>query len=203
VVEEPGRRERKKRLTRQALVDAAVRLFAERGYERTTVADVAEAADVSARTFFLHFATKEDVLLADAAERVRSGAAAVLEGAASPAAALSAAAEVMIADAWRGDLRSGAAGLRARLVVDNPAVRARLLEVGFAAQADVAAALAAAFPDRVDEVDAAALVGALMGAVAAAAVVALRRGDPPEAVRDAMRRAAALALEPARSLGAP
>ncbi|WP_214404174.1 TetR/AcrR family transcriptional regulator [Pseudonocardia lacus] len=193
-----GRRERKKQLTRQALVDAAVRLFTERGFERTTVADIAEAADVSTRTFFLHFATKEDVLLADVTERVSGGAAAVLRDAASPAEALAAAADVMITDAWRGDLRTGAAGLRARLVVDNPAVRARLLQVGFAAQEGIAAALVAAFPDQLDEVDAAALVGALMGAVASAAVAALRRGDPPDAVRDAMRRAAALALAPGR-----
>jgi len=197
VVDGPGRRERKKELTRRALVDAAVRLFDERGYDRTTVADIAEAADVSARTFFLHFAAKEDVLLADTAERVSSGVAAVLGAATSPAGALAAAAEVMITDAWGGDLRTGPAGLRARLVVDNPSVRARVLQVGFAAQSRLAAALVGAFPDRIDDVDAAALVGALMGAVAGAAMVALRRGDPPDAVRDAMRRAAALALRAA------
>ncbi|MCO1654675.1 TetR/AcrR family transcriptional regulator [Pseudonocardia humida] len=196
MVEGPGRRERKKQLTRQALVDAAVRLFTERGYERTTVADIAEAADVSTRTFFLHFPTKEDVLLADADGRVDSGVAAVA-GAASPAAALAAAAEAMISDAWRGDLRAGPAGLRARLVVDNPAVQARLLQVGFAAQTRLADALREAHPDLVDDVDAAALVGALLGAVATTAVAALRRGDPPDAVRDAMRRAAELALRAA------
>jgi AcrR family transcriptional regulator len=44
------------------LQQAAVQLFAEHGYEETTVADIAARAEVSIRTFFLHFPTKEDVL---------------------------------------------------------------------------------------------------------------------------------------------
>ena len=46
---QPGRRERKKLATRQALQDAALRLVAERGLEQVTVEDISEAADVATR----------------------------------------------------------------------------------------------------------------------------------------------------------
>ncbi|SEF18026.1 transcriptional regulator, TetR family [Streptomyces sp. 2112.3] len=54
-----GRRERKKARTRQALTDAAVRLFTERGFDQVGVREVAEAADVSLSTLFKHFPSKE------------------------------------------------------------------------------------------------------------------------------------------------
>jgi AcrR family transcriptional regulator len=57
-------RERKKRATRDAIATTARRLFAERGFDAVTVAEVAEAANVSEKTVFNHFAAKEDLAFA-------------------------------------------------------------------------------------------------------------------------------------------
>jgi len=62
-VAEPARRERKKRQTRDALVRAALRLFDAQGYEQTAVREITDAVDVSERTFFRYFASKEDLAL--------------------------------------------------------------------------------------------------------------------------------------------
>lgn len=122
----PGRRERKKLQTRQAIRRAAFRLFAERGYEATGVDRIAEAAEVSPSTVFRHFPAKEDIVLPDEyddllaggirarpagepiAETLRHVAVGILHGTST---------------ADRGELLQ-----RIRLVRDVPAVRGRTAE---------------------------------------------------------------------------
>ena len=60
-----GRRERKKLKLRRSVQREALRLFADRGYEDTTVEQIADAADISTTTFYRYFPTKEDVVLDD------------------------------------------------------------------------------------------------------------------------------------------
>jgi AcrR family transcriptional regulator len=64
-VDELPLRERKRLRTREALVDAAMSLFAEHGFDAVTVADIARRAEVGRTTFFRYFADKQEILFAD------------------------------------------------------------------------------------------------------------------------------------------
>jgi AcrR family transcriptional regulator len=66
----PGQRDRQKAATREALRSAAMRLFAERGFRDTTTDDIAAAVGVTRRTFFLHFTSKDEVLLGHIAHQL-------------------------------------------------------------------------------------------------------------------------------------
>ncbi|MFJ5063347.1 TetR/AcrR family transcriptional regulator [Streptomyces nigra] len=74
-----GRRERKKAATRQAIADAALRLFLERGYDDVGIREIADAADVSTTTLFKHFPVKEALVFDEDAEQEARLLAAVRE----------------------------------------------------------------------------------------------------------------------------
>ncbi|MEU9831127.1 TetR family transcriptional regulator [Streptosporangium sp. NPDC048047] len=117
----PGLRERKKQRTRQALVDAALDLFAEQGYDTTTVDQIAAAVDVSPRTFFRYFATKEDVALsldADAHEILLAELAA-RPAEESPFNALGRAMHAMITLMEQSDIADRSRFLKARELIES------------------------------------------------------------------------------------
>ncbi|MFI2641785.1 TetR/AcrR family transcriptional regulator [Streptomyces sp. NPDC018610] len=74
-----GRRERKKAATRQAIADAALRLFLERGYDDVGIREIADAADVSTTTLFKHFPVKEALVFDEDADQEARLLAAVRE----------------------------------------------------------------------------------------------------------------------------
>ena len=122
-----GLRERKKEKTRDALVQSAVRQFTKRGFDHVTVEDIAAACDVSPRTFFRYFASKEDVLFAESdAHRVRLLASlAEQDSHVSAFQALESAMRMIAADyAQQGD----ALRARHRIVNSTPSLRTRVAE---------------------------------------------------------------------------
>ncbi|TDC03675.1 TetR/AcrR family transcriptional regulator [Nonomuraea longispora] len=187
-----GIRERKKRRTREALIAAAVELFQRQGYEATTVAQIAAAADVSTRTFFLHFPTKEDVVLAGGGARVELAVRVIEQRGPDETMrdVLAAAVECMIGEVAGSELATGIADVRVRLMLTVPELQAWMLRRLLDAQRRIVDALCRSYPEEDDVVAVAAQVGALVGAVTSAATYALRRGDPPEEVTAAMRAAA-------------
>lgn len=164
----PTLRERKRERTRQAIVAAATDLFEERGYDETTVADIAAAAEIGTRTFFSYFATKEEVLFPAADARVRAAFEAIeaRKPEDRPATLLLRALRSIGQD--NDEMTGRTAALRMRLVRTVPAVRGRGLQIQLDAQRAIAERLREAYPDELDDVQAGALVGAFVGAVTGA-----------------------------------
>ncbi|MEV0384506.1 helix-turn-helix domain-containing protein [Nonomuraea sp. NPDC050643] len=199
-----GLRERKKQRTRQALIDAALRLFDEKGFEETTLAEIATQAEVSTRTFFSYFASKEDVAFYDSEDRVRLA----IETLASrtPGETVSdLLVRVIDSSIDRMIVRQAPtfedAALRMRLILTEPALQARALLLLFESQLRLAKALHAAFPDRLTPVESAAAVGSLIGGVKLAVMVGLEEDRSLDDILRSARRAAEIALDGLRSLG--
>lgn len=195
-----GLRERKRRQTRQELISAAMRLFEQKGYERTTVAEIASAAGVSTKTFFNYFASKDEVLFPHLSSRIDAAVALIEQHGSDEQMAdvLVAAMQHMLADALTEEVDAGLAAVRLPMIMSAPAVQAATLHRYFLAESQLARALHRAYRDTLDLPAAAAVIGSVMGAAIAAAVVCLEEGNSTEQLRVAVERAIAIAIHGVR-----
>ena len=108
------------------LGEAALELFVEQGYDHTTVADIAERAGLTARTFFRHFANKREVLFAGS-EQLEAEMVAAMDATPADAAPMQAVAAALQASATVLDQRRSFARRRQQVVAANPELREREL----------------------------------------------------------------------------
>jgi AcrR family transcriptional regulator len=179
-------RERKKQATRTAIADTALGLFVERGFDRVTVAEVAQAADVSVNTVFNYFPTKEDLFFdrqADVVLRLAHAVDARRPGESAVAAVRRAFVEAVARDDPTVGLSPQVAQFW-RVVEASPALQARLRWIGEQAEAALAARLAALGPPgRVPARVAAALIVAVDRVLYADIRRRMLAGDDPATVR--------------------
>jgi AcrR family transcriptional regulator len=171
-----GLRERKKLKTRAAIQKEAMRLFLEKGYEATTIEEIAAAVDISPSTFFNYFPNKEDVVFADELDPLLIEAINAEPSDVNPIRAL------------RNAMRSVFSKLtpeqdtvmrqRMRLMTSSPELRAAMLNQ-FASQVDqVAGVLAQRIGGKADDFAVRNLAGALTGVMISALLAA---ADDPKA----------------------
>ncbi|HEY0194394.1 MAG TPA: TetR/AcrR family transcriptional regulator [Kofleriaceae bacterium] len=190
----PGLRERKKQETRKRISDTATGLFMQRGFDKVTVAEIAELANVSKMTVFNYFARKEDMLFDREPEALELIRRAVVErpAGASPLDAMHALLRRLLRDGY--PLIAISPGVRQfwRTVEASPTLRARGREFLDRAEAQLARLLA----------DAAGLPAGDPGATLAAAMIwavqriayqvgmtSLDAGDPTDTIRRRQRDA--------------
>ncbi|MEV0055864.1 helix-turn-helix domain-containing protein [Saccharopolyspora shandongensis] len=158
---------------------AAVRLFEEQGYEQTTVAEIAAVADVDPKTFFNYFRSKDEVLFNDAARDfdVLFEAIAERRPDEGPGEVLARAVQAFAAHRRPKVPRREPAELSAaaRLALTTPALQAKGLY-------------------RLDPITAAAMTGAVIGAIQQAGLASVQLGRSQDELWDAARRGLDVAL---------
>jgi len=157
----PGLRERKKARTRAAIQESALRLFREKGYEATTVDEIAEAAEVSPSTFFRYFPTKEDVVMYDEMDPVIFEAFARQPAGLNTIAALRATMREVFGQASAAELAKQ--DDRAALIFSVPELRMRMLDELTRVMQVFAEVIAKQMGKRADDFVVQALVGAVVG----------------------------------------
>ncbi|MCI2420879.1 TetR family transcriptional regulator [Saccharopolyspora sp. K220] len=177
-------RERKKAETRHRIQEHALRLFLGKGYESTTVEQIAVAAGVSHMTFFRHFRTKEDVVLRDEYDPMLESLIRDRPRSEHPVTRIHAAVRDGLARIYAADRE--ALLVRTRLVLETPALRARLLENQVATRELLERALDGATPSFETRV----LASVCLAALTTALEVWVRGGgeaELPELIDDAFR----------------
>jgi AcrR family transcriptional regulator len=132
-------RERKKRMTRQAIFDAATRMFSERGFDNVTVAEIADAANISVKTLFTYVRAKEDLVFEDGPNLLDDLVAAVRDRAPGTTPEQAVVGALLRALHDEADL-TGVEGFHR--LTDSPAVQARLRRMWDETEDALTAALA-------------------------------------------------------------
>jgi AcrR family transcriptional regulator len=169
-----GLRERKKAKTRAAIREQALRLFREQGYQRTTVEQIAAAAEISPATFFRYFPTKEDVVLQDDVDVLAMAAFDAQPPGLSPVAAVRAAAAATFAGLTEDELARFRETTEMTLSV--PEIRARAVDEFTRSIDTLAVALARRTGAAPDDFAVRNLAGAIVGVTMAAVLPA--KADP-------------------------
>lgn len=162
----PGLRERKKQKTRWAIQEHALRLFAQQGYDATTVEQVAAAAEISPSTFFRYFKTKEDVVLHDEYDPILIGLVEQQPADLPPLEALRRAIRTAFAAMGPGEKDKILA--RMRLQMSVPALRARTYEQLIANLHMIAETMAKRAGRQPDDLAVQVFAGACLGVLLAA-----------------------------------
>jgi AcrR family transcriptional regulator len=186
-----GLRQRKKLRTRRAIADAALRLFDERGYEETTISDIAAAADVSPRTFFSYFPSKDDVVFAEMDERLADVRARLAErpGGETPLATFRRVAEALVRAIASEEGEYGA--IPVALIRERPSLQAQALKRLSDAEDGFVTVLREIAPE-LDDVTAVTVIGVAFGGLRAAITYCRAQGFGPARTREAAERALAI-----------
>jgi AcrR family transcriptional regulator len=176
-----GLRERKKLRTREAIIDAALDLFATKGFDTTTIEDIADAAEVSPRTFFRYFDSKLDVVMARSAAHDEQHGDVVALLAARPASEGPLEAVRAVFHEFFGERLDDPSLMRElQVMLSVPTLRAVAREKFFEHDAEIARAVAARLDVDEDDLTAHVLAGAAAAAIWSAANRWVTTGADPE-----------------------
>jgi len=190
-----GLRERKKQQVRQVIADTAEALFAERGFEQVTIAEIAQAADVSKKTVFNYFPAKEDLYF-DQDQAMEAGLIrAVRER--RPGESVLGACRRFYTDGLdqMADQEAGPLTAHARILAASPALQARQREIFHRQEQSLAREIAATTGATSDQLEPRIIAAAVLGAMRALweqGLAQLASGRPhpsPATLRDDLDKA--------------